>query len=47
MATVLYSLMMDADTRLFLEPNDYLCQCLDLELYEGVDSLYQFINAKN
>lgn len=44
MATELYSLLMDTGTRLFLEPNDYLCQCLDKELDEGIDSLYRFIN---
>ena len=40
----LYPLLMDTDTRLFLETNAYLCQCCEIELADGVESLYEFIN---
>lgn len=44
--TELYSLLMDTETRLFLETNDYLCRCCDKEFGEGVEALYQFINME-
>lgn len=40
----LYSLLMDTDTRLYLETNEYLRQCCQIELNEGIDALYNFIN---
>ena len=42
--TELYILLMDTGTRLFLETNEYLCRCCEIELTEGIDALYQFIN---
>lgn len=42
----LYSLLLDTETRLFLETNDYLCRCCDVELGEGIEALYQFINVE-
>ena len=44
--TELYTLLMDSETRLFLETNDYLRQCCQIELSEGKDALYEFINAE-
>lgn len=40
----LYGLLMDSETRLFLETNDYLCKCCMIELGEGTDALYRYIN---
>lgn len=40
----LYQLLMDAGTRLFLETNDYLCQCCELEIEQGKNAMYEFIN---
>ena len=41
----LYKLLLDLETRLFLETNEYLCEACDRELEEGVDVLYKFINS--
>ncbi|HBA51249.1 MAG TPA: hypothetical protein DCZ91_26315 [Lachnospiraceae bacterium] len=41
----LYKLLLDIETRLFLETNEYLCEACDRELEEGVDVLYKFINS--
>lgn len=41
----LYKLLLDTETRLFLETNEYLCEACDRELEEGVDVLYKFINS--
>ena len=40
----LYGLLMDEDTRLFLEPNDYLCECCRIECENVIDALYKYIN---
>lgn len=40
----LYQLLMDEDTRLFLETNEYLCKCCDIECEQGIDKLYEYIN---
>ena len=40
----LYSLLMDTETRLIFESDDYLRRCCDIEFNEGVEALYQFIN---
>lgn len=40
----LYGLLMDEDTRLFLEPNDYLCECCRIECENGAEDLYKYIN---
>ena len=42
-ATELFKLLSNPDTRLCLEPNEYLCKCLDIEKSQGVDALYEFI----
>ena len=44
--TELYPLLLDSETRLYLETNQYLCEALDQEIDEGVDSLYTFINSE-
>lgn len=40
----LYKLLMDDETRMFLETNEYLCKCCKIEVEQGVDALYRFIN---
>ena len=30
--------------QLFLEPNDYLCECCRIECENGIDALYKYIN---
>ena len=47
LATELYKLLIDNDTRLFLERNDYLCIAYDKEIELGVDAMYDFINEDN
>ena len=41
----LYRLLLDSETRLFLETNEYLCEACDEELEKGADALYEFINS--
>lgn len=40
----LYDLLMDSDTRMYLEPNDYLVQAYNVETDLGIDKLYSYIN---
>lgn len=42
--TELYKLLQDAETRLFLETNEYLCQAYDKEIELGKSALYEYIN---
>ncbi|MBR1586989.1 MAG: hypothetical protein IJ658_01570 [Kiritimatiellae bacterium] len=42
-ATEIFRLLSNPDTRLFLEPNENLCEYLDVELVNGVDALYAAI----
>ena len=42
----LYKLLMDSDTRLFMETNEYLCECCKKEREEGREAFYHFINAE-
>ena len=42
--TELYQLLQDAETRLYLETNEYLIAACDRELEGGKDALYEFIN---
>lgn len=44
LAMELHKLLLDSETRLFLETNEYLCEACDKELEEGEDALYEFIN---
>ena len=37
-------LLMDSDTRLFFEPNTYLCKACDYELDDSEERIYEFIN---
>ncbi len=39
----LYSLLIDDETRLYLESDSYLKQCCKTEIESGVDALYEFI----
>ena len=39
-----YSLLMDHETRLYLETNQYLCDACDMEMEHGERELYRFIN---
>ncbi|MCM1091001.1 MAG: hypothetical protein NC092_08340 [Butyrivibrio sp.] len=41
----LYKLLSDAETRLFFETNEYLCEACDNELEGGEDALYEYINC--
>ncbi|MGN0243332.1 MAG: hypothetical protein ACI4CT_04630 [Lachnospiraceae bacterium] len=43
----LYQLLQDAETRLFLETNEYLYEAYDKETELGTDALYEFINDEN
>lgn len=44
LTTELYKLLLDSETRLFLETNEYLCEACNKELEGGQDSLYEYIN---
>lgn len=39
-----FQLLKDEETRLFLEPNNFLCSAYDIEFEYGKDALYDFIN---
>ena len=41
----LFQLLQDKETRLFLEPNSFLCSAYDMESEYGKDALYDFINS--
>ena len=43
LTTELYHLLQDSETRLFLEPNEYLVRAYDIESKAGKDALYQYI----
>ena len=45
LAMELYKLLLDSETRLFLETNEYLCEACDEEMEKGADALYEFINS--
>lgn len=40
----LYKLLLDSETRLFLEVNEYLIEACDREVENGKDALYEYIN---
>lgn len=44
--TDFYGLLNDLDTNLYLETNEYLCKACELELREGKDSFYAYINQE-
>ena len=44
--TELYMLLMDPETGLYLETNQYLSDACDIELEYGSDALYDFINRE-
>ena len=41
----LYKLLHNAETRLFLETNEYLCEAYDKEVEDGIAALYEYINS--
>lgn len=43
-ATELYALLQDPETRLFFEENEYLMEAYDKEQIFGKDALYDYIN---
>jgi hypothetical protein len=43
MGMELYQLLMDTDSGMYLEPNDYLFECCEIEESRGIDALYEFI----
>jgi hypothetical protein len=42
----LYQLLMDTDSGMYLEPNDYLFECCEVEESYGTDGLYNFIRVE-
>lgn len=40
----IYPILLDPDSRLFLETNEYLCKCCDEEIDHGIDAMYDFID---
>jgi hypothetical protein len=46
MSMELYKLLMDTDSRMYLEPNEYLYKCCDIEDSKGIDALYDFIKEE-
>jgi hypothetical protein len=42
----LYHLLMDTDSDMYLEPNEYLFECCEVEESQGIDALYDFIRVK-
>jgi hypothetical protein len=43
MGTDTFKLLSDPETRMFLEDDDYLFQCYDIESLQGLDALYAFV----
>lgn len=43
MGMELYKILVDTDSGMYLEPNDYLFECCEIEESRGVDALYDFI----
>jgi hypothetical protein len=43
MGMELYQLLMDTDSGMYLEPNEYLFECCEIEESKGIDALYDFI----
>jgi hypothetical protein len=43
MSMELYQLLRDTDSGMYLEPNDYLFECCEIEESRGKDALYEFI----
>ena len=42
--TDLYTILIDSESRLYLETNTYLCDAVDKEIDSGKDIMYTFIN---
>lgn len=41
----LFQLLMETDSGLYLEQNEYLFECCDKEIELGIDGLYEFIQV--
>ncbi len=41
-----YLLLMDDETRLYLETDSYMQKCCEIELKDGKDALYEFIKTE-
>ena len=41
----LYKLLMDSETGMFLEQNEFLFECCEKEMEQGIDELYRFLEA--
>ena len=37
-------MLLDKESRLYLETNEYLKKCCEVECKEGVDAFYRFVN---
>lgn len=44
MSSRLYELLVDSDSRMYLEPNDYLVQAYNVETDLGIDEFCSYIN---
>ena len=40
----IYTILMNPDSNLYLETNDYLCTACDIELNQGLDAVLRYIN---
>lgn len=40
----LYAMLLDKESRLYLETNEYLKKCCEVECKQGVDAFYRFVN---
>lgn len=38
----IYKLMLDQESGIWEECNEYLCECCEVELSQGIDALYNF-----
>ncbi len=45
MSSKLYELLVDSDSRMYLEPNDYLIKAYNIETDLGVDQFSAYING--
>jgi hypothetical protein len=46
MGMELYQLLLDTDSGMYLEPNDYLFECCEIEESKGIEALYDFIQIE-
>lgn len=46
LSTELYKLIIDSETNLYLEADDYLIKCLEIEFKDGTNALKEFITRE-